>query len=114
MAASLDDFNKLLSAFQQLQQDNLGLHEANKNLQGAFSQLQVSIQNASQRPPSNPPPKISLPDKFDGSRSKYRGFVNQVRLYIRMQPGQFPNGDSKVGLLGSLLSGPALSWFAPL
>ena len=25
-------------------------------------------------------PRISLPDKFDGSRSKFRGFVNQIRL----------------------------------
>ena len=31
-----------------------------------------------------------------------------------MQSGQFPNGDSKVSLLGSLLSGPPLTWFAPL
>ncbi len=114
MAASLEDFNKLLSAFQQLQQDNIGLHEANKNLQGAVSQLQNSLQNASPRPPSNLPPKISLPDKFDGSRSKYRGFVNQVRLYICMQPGQYPSDDVQVGLLGTLLTGPALAWFSPL
>src|ERR1035438_2378337 len=112
--ATIEDFNKLLAAFQQLQQDNIGLHNANKNLQSAVSQLQVSLQNTSQGPSLYQAPKISLPDKFDGSKQKYRGFVNQVRLYIRMQPGQFPNGDSKVGLLGSLLSGPALSWFAPL
>ena len=27
-------------------------------------------------------PRVSLPDKFDGTRSKFRGFVNQIRLTI--------------------------------
>ena len=31
-----------------------------------------------------------------------------------MQPGQYPTGDSQVGLLGTLLTGPALAWFSPL
>ena len=25
-------------------------------------------------------PRVSLPDKFDGTRSKFHGFVNQIRL----------------------------------
>ncbi|CAG8579750.1 3700_t:CDS:2 [Cetraspora pellucida] len=39
-------------------------------------------------------PKVSLPNKFDGNRSKFRG--------------------TKVGFIGSLLSEPALAWFVPL
>ena len=57
---------------------------------------------------------MSLPDKFDGSQNKFRGFLNQVRLIIRMQPNRYPNERTQVGLLGSLFTGPALSWFAPL
>ena len=59
-------------------------------------------------------PRVSLLEKFDGTRSKFRGFVNQIRLVFRLQPRQYPTGASQVGLIGTLLSGAALSWFAPL
>ena len=59
-------------------------------------------------------PKISLPARFDGTRSQFRGFLNQVRLVIQMHPTRYPTQASRVGLVGTLLSGSALSWFAPL
>ena len=59
-------------------------------------------------------PRVSLPEKFDGTRSKFRGFVNQIRLVIFLQPERYPTEASRVGLVGTLLAGQALSWFAPL
>jgi hypothetical protein len=59
-------------------------------------------------------PRVSLPDKFDGTRSKFRGFVNQIRLITILQPERYPTEESRVGLIGTLLTGQALSWFAPL
>ena len=59
-------------------------------------------------------PKISLPAKFDGTRSQFRGFLNQVRLVIKLHPSRYPTYVSRVGLVGTLLIGTALSWFAPL
>jgi Ty3 transposon capsid-like protein len=59
-------------------------------------------------------PKISLPDKFDGTRSKLRSFLTQVRLVFMMHPSRYPNEQSQVGLVGSLLTGSAAKWFAPL
>lgn len=59
-------------------------------------------------------PRISLPDKFDGTRSKFRGFINQIRLITVLQPERYPTEESRVGLIGTLLTGQALSWFAPL
>ena len=59
-------------------------------------------------------PKIGLPVKFDGTRSQFRGFLNQVRLVIQMHPSRYPTDASRVGLVGTLLSGSALAWFAPL
>ena len=53
-------------------------------------------------------PRISLPEKFDGTRSKFRGFVNQVRLITLLQPQRYPTEISRVGLVGTLLSGQAL------
>ena len=59
-------------------------------------------------------PKISLPAKFDGSRTHFRGFLNQVCLVIQMETMRYPIDASRVGLVGTLLTGIALSWFAPL
>ena len=59
-------------------------------------------------------PIISLPTKFDGSRAHFRGFLIQVRLVIQMHPMRYPIDASRVELVGSLLSGITLSWFAPL
>ncbi|KAH7292053.1 hypothetical protein KP509_29G049500 [Ceratopteris richardii] len=59
-------------------------------------------------------PKICMPEKFNGDRTKFRGFLQQVKLYIRMQPDRYPDDASKVGFIGTLLYGQALSWFAPI
>ena len=61
-----------------------------------------------------PEPKVSLPAKFDGTRSQFRGFINQVRLLFQLHPRRYPTATSQVGLVGTLLTGSALKWFAPL
>ncbi|KAG0611152.1 hypothetical protein M758_7G119800 [Ceratodon purpureus] len=53
-----------------------------------------------------------MPEKFDGTRSKFRGFIDQVQLITMLQPERYPTEESKVGLVGILLTGSALSWFA--
>lgn len=59
-------------------------------------------------------PKLSLPEKFNGDRTKFRGFANQVRLFMFMQPLRYPTAASQVGLVGTLLTGTALNWFSPI
>ena len=60
-------------------------------------------------------PKISLPAKFDGTRSLFRGFLNQVRtLVIQLHPNRYPTDAACVGLEGNLLCGMTLAWFTPL
>ena len=59
-------------------------------------------------------PKASMPDKFDGTRTNFRGFVQQVRLYLRLYPSRYPDEFTQVAFIGTLLSGNARSWFAPL
>src|SRR5918997_1114206 len=59
-------------------------------------------------------PKASMPDKFDGTRANFRGFVQQVRLYLRLYPSRYPDGFTQVAFIGTLLSGNARSWFALL
>lgn len=57
---------------------------------------------------------ISLPDKFDGTRSLYRGFIGQVKNVICVQSSRYAMGRDRVGLIGSLLTKAAQSWFTPL
>jgi len=57
---------------------------------------------------------ISLPDKFDGTRSLYRGFIGQVKNVICIQSSRYATGRDRVGLIGSLLTKAAQSWFTPL
>ena len=58
--------------------------------------------------------KISLPTKFDGRRSLFRGFLNQVCLVIQLHPNRYPTDAAHVGLVGTLLCGMTSAWFAPL
>ena len=58
--------------------------------------------------------ELSMPEKFDETRSKFCGFANQVRLFIRMQLHGFSTQIFKVGLVGILLLGSALSSYGPL
>ena len=75
----------------------------------------LSLREQASRAQNSPrEPKISLPAKFDGTRSLFRGFLNQVRLVIQLHPNRYPTDAARVGLVGTLLCGTALAWFAPL
>ena len=65
-------------------------------------------------PTSTIEPNVSLPDKFDDTRARFRGFRNQIKLIIRLQPQRYADDFCRVGLVGTLLSGVAQSLFAPL
>ena len=51
--------------------------------------------------------------KFDGARSLFRGFLNQVHLVIQLHPNRYSTDAARVGFFGTLLCDTALSWFAP-
>lgn len=103
--AAQPDIQQIVLLLQQLQADNASLRATVTELQ------QIPVVPTTVHIPE---PKIALPEKFQGNRSKFRGFINQVRLIIQLQPQRYPDDATQVGLLGSLLSGTALSWFAPL
>lgn len=43
-------------------------------------------------PPSNP--RLSLPEKYDGSSAKCKGLLFQCSLFINQQPNLYPMEDS--------------------
>ena len=101
-----------------LQQIALEKQQQHGELTLRVQQLEATIVSLQQQGSStqgvHKEPKIGLPAKFDGTRSQFRGFLNQVRLVIQMHPSRYPTDASRVGLVGTLLSGSTLAWFAPL
>jgi hypothetical protein len=59
-----------------------------------------------------PEPKVKTPDVFDGDRKTCRDFLNQVELIFTLCPRRYPTDTVKVGFIGTLLVGRALSWFS--
>ncbi|KAH6583195.1 hypothetical protein BASA60_001585 [Batrachochytrium salamandrivorans] len=58
-------------------------------------------------------PKAALPNKFDGSRRNFRGFINQLELVFQLQDQRYDTDRKKIATLGTLLTDKALSWFNP-
>ncbi len=61
-----------------------------------------------------PKPKISLPEKLDGTHLKLRGFVSQVLLIMQLHPRRYFDDTTRVGFIGTLRTGTVAAWFAPI
>jgi hypothetical protein len=107
---------------EQLQQQHQ--HEV-QVLMAQFQNLNAQFQQllATQAPPlQNPPgpanharePKLRLPEPFDGTRGKYRSFINQCRLVWTVNTDRYTTDQSKCALVLSLLTGAAAQWAAPI
>jgi hypothetical protein len=105
------DLTQILAALQHLQQEN-----------AVFRDSVTRLQNQPPPPAPVPPtlamvalePQISLPEKFDGIRLKFRGFVSQVRLIMQLHPCRYFDDTTRVGFVGTLLTRIATAWFAPI
>ena len=109
MSESSSNLDQILAALQQLQHENVNLRNSVQELQAATTVIPHPIIDH-----FSVEPNVSLPDKFDGTRSRLRGFINQIRLIIRLQPRRYSDDFRRVGLIGTLLTGQAQAWFAPL
>uniref|UniRef100_A0A9J8CDU5 DUF4939 domain-containing protein n=1 Tax=Cyprinus carpio carpio TaxID=630221 RepID=A0A9J8CDU5_CYPCA len=54
--------------------------------------------------------RLSLPEKYDGSPSKCKGFLMQCYICINQQPLTYSTDESRVAFVCSLLTGKALEW----
>jgi hypothetical protein len=105
------DLNQILAALQHLQQENAALRDSVNRMQ---DQPQPPALVPAALAMVAPEPKISLPEKFDGTRPKFRGFISQVRLIIQLHPCRYLDDTTHVGFIGTLLTGTAAAWFAPI
>lgn len=97
---------QVLTAFYNLQEEVASLKAKTKKISTSSDPVKIN---------STPElPKIAIPEKYDGNRAKFRGFVNQCRLVFTLQPQRYPNDIVKIGFIVSLLKGSALDWASPL
>jgi hypothetical protein len=105
------DLIQIFAALQHLQQENAVLRDSVTRLQNQPPPLAPI-------PPTlamvAPEPQISLLEKFDGTRPKFRGFVSQVRLIMQLHPHRSFDDSTRVGFVGTLLTGTTAAWFAPI
>ncbi len=105
------DLIQILAALQHLQQENVVLRDSVTRLQNQPPPPAPVLPALAMVAPE---PKISLPEKFDGTRVKFRGFVNQVRLIMQLHLRRYFDDTIRVGFIGTLLTGTAATWFAPI
>ena len=65
------NLDQILVAVQQLQHENANLRNSVQELQAARTVIPHPIMD-----PSATEPNVNLPDKFNGTRSRLRGFIN--------------------------------------
>jgi Retrotransposon gag protein len=56
-------------------------------------------------------PKVSLPEKFGGSISRFRDFIISIENIFALQPARYATDQIKTRFTGTLLCNEALSWF---
>ncbi len=103
---------EVLVVLRNFEQENQILHEYVVHLQ--TNQASTSLGCISTTKPQQKKPWISLFDKFDGTCSKFRGFVNQLCIIIQLHPHQYLTSLTQVAFISILLSNIAFVWFAPL
>ena len=126
MSDLIERINKLMEAMHQLQLENDNVRESLQKLQvGTPMELEEknnsplastnvlpvepgsssTLSSTLLHPNTSMEPKISLPNKFNGTRKHYRGFINQIKLIIRLQPQIYVGDFRQVGLVETFLSG---------
>ncbi|KAK3547073.1 hypothetical protein QTP86_009905 [Hemibagrus guttatus] len=87
-----------------------------RSYQDQVEALQDQLCSVSLAAPRDPPaahgesPRLALPDKFEGSADRCRGFLQQCEVFFSHQPGMYREEETQCALVMSLLTGRALEW----
>ncbi|KAK3552970.1 hypothetical protein QTP86_029624, partial [Hemibagrus guttatus] len=55
-------------------------------------------------------PRLAMPEKYDGSADRCRGFLRQCEVFFAHQPGVYRDEGTRCAFLLSLLTGKASDW----
>ncbi|KAK3517158.1 hypothetical protein QTP86_019099, partial [Hemibagrus guttatus] len=87
-----------------------------RSYQDQVTALQAQLSGASIAAPIDAPsargesPRLALPEKFDGSADRCRGFLRQCEVFFSHQPGMYREEGTKCAFLLSLMTDRALEW----
>ncbi|KAK3521410.1 hypothetical protein QTP70_004340 [Hemibagrus guttatus] len=87
-----------------------------RSYQEQMESLQDQLRSASLAAPWDTPtdrgesPCLALPDKFEGSADRCRGFLRQCEVFFSHQPEMYSKGETQCALVMSLLTDRALEW----
>ncbi|KAK3570683.1 hypothetical protein QTP86_025023 [Hemibagrus guttatus] len=87
-----------------------------RSYQDQVEALKEQLCGASIAAPRDPPtargesPRLVLPDKFDGSADRCRGFLWQCEVFFAHQPGMYGKEETQCAFVMSLLTDRALEW----
>ncbi len=114
-----EQLNEVLQRLQVLEDENRRFQHLTSRLAEENTVLSATT------PPGPPPqsnaqvekplpalPRLALPEKFDGNRENFRGFINSCELLFANRPDYYTD-TQKIVTIGSLLVGQALEWFNP-
>ena len=89
------------------------VQEDASHLRHLLNNLNARLESLEMTPQRTPAlsPKVAMPDKFDGTSSKCRRFIASVENLFVLQTARYGTAEIKTRLIGSLLSGDALTWF---
>ncbi|KAK3536644.1 hypothetical protein QTP86_015445, partial [Hemibagrus guttatus] len=87
-----------------------------RSYQDQVEALQIQLCSVSTAAPRDPPsargesPRLAMPEKFDGSADRCRGFLRQCGVFFPHQPGIYHEEGTRCAFLLSLLTSRALEW----
>ncbi|KAK3539896.1 hypothetical protein QTP70_015801 [Hemibagrus guttatus] len=87
-----------------------------RSYQDQLADMQAQLSRVAIASPRDPPPthgespRLALPEKFNGSADRCRGFLRQCEVFFSHQPGMYREEGTKCAFLMSLLTDRALEW----
>ncbi|KAK3524810.1 hypothetical protein QTP86_007606 [Hemibagrus guttatus] len=87
-----------------------------RSYQDQLADMQAQLSRVAIASPRDPPPthgespRLALPEKFNGSADRCRGFLRQCDVFFSHQPGMYREEGTKCAFLMSLLTDRALEW----
>jgi hypothetical protein len=80
-------------------------------MQSIINQLASQLMATPNERPSTKKPKMSAPEKYDGSREELRTFLTNIDLYCEFN--EVPNNQDKILMASTYLKGKASNWMQP-
>ncbi|KAK3562935.1 hypothetical protein QTP86_011609 [Hemibagrus guttatus] len=88
--------------------------------QNQVEALEKQLRSATLAAPRDPhaahgeSPHLALPEKFDGSADRCRGFLRQCEVFFAHQPGMYREEETQCAFVLSLLTSRTLEWASAL